>query len=58
MGMLKQVSARPDCKTVKPCHKERKREEEQKKTEGMRQRGDRKGQKEERKTPSFELGTE
>lgn len=52
------MSARPDCKTVKPCHKERKREEEQKKTEGMRQRGDRKGQKEERKTPSFELGTE
>lgn len=37
--MLKQVSARPDCKTVKPCHKERKREEEQKKRRGNEAEG-------------------
>lgn len=58
MGVLKQgVPGQTVGQRNLVIEKEKERRN-RRKEEGMRQRDDRRGQKEERKTPSFELGAE
>lgn len=58
MGVLKQgVPGQTVGQRNLVIEKEKERRN-RRKGEGMRQRGDRRGRKDERETPSFELGTE